>query len=196
MTGTILRMRPFLLIALLALPTSLYAQNAPRQRIGGYRGEVLANLNEVQDKIMQLAQAFPAAKYSWRPARGVRSVSELFMHIAGGNYFLATFLGRKPPKDLPADLEKITDKEKVVAELRRSFDYLRNVIATEPDASLEKSVKMFGSTTTHRGVLMTMLNHLHEHLGQSIAYARMNGIAPPWSEGPPPAPEKKAASKS
>jgi uncharacterized damage-inducible protein DinB len=175
-------MRSFALIALLAVvPLSLDAQTARRPRITGYRAEVLANLDEVQDKIMQLAQAIPAAKYSWRPAKGVRSVSEVFMHIAGGNYFLSTFLGRKPPADLPKDLEKVTDKQKVVTELRRSFDYLRNVIAAEPDANLEKTVKMFGSTATHRAVLMTMLNHLHEHLGQSIAYARMNNVVPPWS---------------
>jgi uncharacterized damage-inducible protein DinB len=169
-------------LSLIALPFPMYAQNAPRQgRIRGYRAEVLANLNEVQDKIMQLAEAVPAAKYAWRPAKGVRSISEVFMHIAGGNYFLATFLGRTPPPDIPKDLEKISEKQRVVSELRRSFDYLRHVIANEPDANLEKTVKMFGATTTHRAVLMTMLNHLHEHLGQAIAYARSNGVVPPWS---------------
>jgi uncharacterized damage-inducible protein DinB len=157
-------------LLLIVCPVTAFAQNTPRApRITGYRAEVLTNLSEVQDKIMQLAEAVPPAKYAWRPAKGVRSVSEVFMHIAGGNYFLATFLGRKPPADLPKELEKITDKQRVLAELRKSFSYLRQVITEERDADLEKTTKMFGVTTTHRAVLMTMLNHLHEHLGQSIA---------------------------
>lgn len=147
----------------------------------GFRSEFVANLDEVQEKIMDLAEAMPAAKYTWRPAEGVRSISEVFMHIAGGNYFLATFLGKQPPADIPKDLERITDKQKVLAELRRSFEHVRTIVAAEPDADLEKTVRMFGGQTSHRGVFITMLNHLHEHLGQSIAYARMNGVVPPWS---------------
>jgi hypothetical protein len=78
-------------------------------------------------------------------------------------------------------LEKISDKRRVVEELKKSFEYLRMVATQATDADLDKSIKMFGYDTTHRGALMTALNHLHEHLGQSIAYARMNGVVPPWS---------------
>lgn len=166
------------MIALTLAPAVAFAAN---NNVTGYRGEVLANVAEVQDKILQLAETVPAAKYSWRPAKGVRSVSEVYMHIAGGNYFLSTFLGRKPPADMPQDLEKITDKDRVLKELRKSFDYLRNVITTERDADLDKAVNMYGNKTSHRGVLLTATAHLHEHLGQSIAYARMNGVVPPWS---------------
>ena len=140
------------------------------------------DLADVEDKITRLASSIPAEKYSWRPATGVRSVSEVFMHIAGGNYFLATFVGAQPPADLPKDLERITDKATVLAELKKSFDHARRVIAAESDADLEKSVNLFGKPATHRYVFTTMLNHLHEHLGQSIAYARMNGVIPPWSQ--------------
>ena len=150
-------------------------------KLSGFRAEFVADLDDVQDKIMQLSSAVPAEKYSWRPAPGVRSVGEVFMHIAGGNYFLATFVGQQPPSDLPKDLERITDKAAVVAELKKSFDHARRVIANESEADLEKSVNLFGRPATHRYVFITMLNHLHEHLGQSIAYARMNGVAPPWS---------------
>jgi hypothetical protein len=69
----------------------------------------------------------------------------------------------------------------VISELRRSFDHLRKSIEAMPDSELEKPVKMFGTQTTERGVLLTTISHLHEHLGQSIAYARTNGVAPPWS---------------
>ena len=87
------------------------------------------------------------------------------------------------PSDLPADMEKITDKARVVAELKKSIEHLRATAKTMNEAELEKSVKLFGNNTTQRGVYGTILNHLHEHLGQSIAYARINGVAPPWSAG-------------
>lgn len=174
-------------IALLALslPAVAFAkvQNTPQPAaaapLTGFRAEFIANLDEVQDKLFELAEATPAEKYGWRPAPGVRSISEVYMHIAGGNYFLATFIGVEPPKGMP-DLEKsVTKKADVLAELRKSFDHLRTAARGADD--LEKPVKMFGNNTTYRGVLMTMLSHLHEHLGQSIAYARMNGVVPPWS---------------
>jgi uncharacterized damage-inducible protein DinB len=179
------------IVAFLILATTLPATarqqqptarpQAPAPKLTGFRAEFLADLDEVQDKIMQLANAVPAEKYGWRPAPGVRSVSEVYMHIAGGNYFLATFVGQQPPSDIPQDLEKIGDKPAVVAALKKSFDHIRRVIANESDADLEKPVNMFGKPATHRYVFITMLNHLHEHLGQSIAYARMNGVVPPWS---------------
>jgi uncharacterized damage-inducible protein DinB len=145
----------------------------------GFRAEFLTNLDDVQEKILDLAESIPADKYAWRPAPDVRSTSEVFMHIAGGNYFLSTFLGMDPPK-MNGDIEKvITKKADVVAELKRSFEHLRNAVNAVGD--LEKPVKMFGTQTTYRGVLVTVVSHLHEHLGQSVAYARINGIVPPWS---------------
>jgi len=169
-------MKSLVLVCLL-LPTLAFAAT-PKS---SFRSELLTDLDDVQKKIVDLAKAVPAEKYAWRPDAGVRSVSEVYMHIAGGNYFLATFLGVQPPADMPKDLEKITDKEKVLAEMQKSFEHVRRIAEKATDADLEKSVKMFGSTTTHRGVYITILNHLHEHLGQSIAYARMNKIVPPWS---------------
>ena len=171
-------------LCLLALPL-LAKQNtaAPQAQNGkapaGWRAEFLANLDDVQEKILDLASATPAEKFSWRPSADIRSISEVYMHIAGGNYFLATFLGVPAPK-MNGDIEKtVTAKADVLAELKKSFEHLRNAVAGASD--LEKPVKMFGKPSTYRGVEMTMLSHLHEHLGQSIAYARMNGVVPPWS---------------
>ena len=147
----------------------------------GFRAEFLRDLDEVQKKIIDLASAVPADKYPWRPAKGVRSISEVYMHIAGGNYFLASFVGMKPPSYDTEHLEQIHDKAKIVQELKRSFDHLRTAILMASDADLDKPIKMFGNDTTVRGGFITALNHLHEHLGQSIAYARMNGVIPPWS---------------
>jgi uncharacterized damage-inducible protein DinB len=157
------------------------AMKAPPQNgapKSGFRAEFLHDFDDVSKKIVELAEAMPASKYNWRPGPGVRSVSEVYMHIAGGNYFLATFAGAKPPSYDTRNLEKITEKARVVEELRKSFEYLRTVAV---QADLDKPIKMYGYDTTHRGALMTALNHLHEHLGQSIAYARMNGVVPPWS---------------
>jgi len=177
------------LFVLVAIPLFAYArvQNAPPKppqnsgpaAVQGFKAEFVANLDEVQGKIMELAESVPADRYGWRPASDVRSVSEVYMHIAGGNYFLATFLGVDAPK-MNGDMEKkVVRKAEVLSELRKSFDHLRAAAAGVSD--LEKPVKMFGTQTTNRGVLMTILSHLHEHLGQSIAYARMNGVVPPWS---------------
>ncbi len=145
----------------------------------GFRAEFLMNLDDVQEKILSLAEATPADKFAWRPAPGVRSISEVYMHIAASNYFLATFVGVPAPKS-NGDIEMtITKKADVIAELKRSFDHLRS--AANGVSDLEKPVKMFGNTTSYRGVMLTMLSHLHEHLGQSVAYGRMNGVVPPWS---------------
>lgn len=165
------------IVATILLLWSSSVAGAPK----GFRVEFLAGLDDVQEKIVSLAEAVPAEKYRWRPGSEVRSIAEVYMHVAGTNYFLATFLGKQPPADMPPDIEKISDKQKVLRELTRSFDHIRALAMAENEADLEKKVKLFGNTTTRRGVYLTMLNHLHEHLGQSIAYARMNGVVPPWS---------------
>ncbi len=166
----------------LAVPVLAHARTQtapPPPKPQGFKAEFLTNLDDVQEKILDLAESVPAEKYSWRPGPGVRSTSEVFMHIAGGNYFLSTFLGAEAPK-MNGDMEKIvTKKADVIAELKRSFEHLR--IAVNATNDFEKPVKLFGTQTTHRGVLVTILSHLHEHLGQSVAYARMNGVVPPWS---------------
>lgn len=182
-----MKIRTALAVVLLCTPLAASARaamKAPPQNgapKNGFRAEFLHDFDDVSKKIVELAEAMPAAKYNWRPAPGVRSVSEVYMHIAGGNYFLATFAGAKAPSYDTRNLEKIADKARVVDELKKSFEYLRMVAVQGGDADLEKPIKMFGVDTTHRGALMTALNHLHEHLGQSIAYARMNGVVPPWS---------------
>ena len=113
------------------------------------------------------------------------------MHIAGGNYFLLTFMGVKPPMKMDPGMEKtITDKAEIAKQLKASFDHLRKAVIETQDKNLEKMTEMFGSTVTYRNVLFTVMSHLHEHLGQSIAYARTNGVVPPWT-----AAEQAAAAK-
>lgn len=155
-------------------------QTVPAPPKTGVRAELLHDLDDLQKKILSLATAIPADRYAWRPGRGVRSVSEVYMHMAGGNYTLVSFVGDHPMLDTRT-FERITEKPRVIEELRRSFDYLRDTIINTSDADLDKMIRMFGNDSTERAAFMMALNHLHEHLGQSIAYARMNDIVPPWS---------------
>lgn len=146
------------------------------------QGDLLANLADTEKKIVSLAEAMPQDKYSWRPAEGVRSVSEVFMHIAGANYMIPNFIGVKPPAGISRDMEKtVTDKAKVVEHLKQSFAHVRQAIEASTDPT--KPAKLFGRDTTYNNVKLLIVTHLHEHLGQSIAYARMNKVTPPWSAG-------------
>jgi uncharacterized damage-inducible protein DinB len=154
------------------------------QARAGFRGEFLDLLDDAQKKVLTLADAVPADKYSWRPAPGVRSVGEVYMHLASANYFFPTLWGVKPPADVDvANLEKQGgDKAKVAAALQQSFAHVRQVVDATSDADLDKPISLFGHPGTVRMAMFVLANHIHEHLGQSIAYARSNGVVPPWSK--------------
>lgn len=159
----------------------------------GLRADVVSELSAVEKQLVSLAEAIPAEKYAWRPADGVRSVGEVYVHVAGGNYLLGSMLGVKRPEGTGPDMEKkIRDKATIVPGLKASYDYVRGAIEGLSDADLDKKVNFFGTEITERAVLLRALGHSHEHLGQSIAYARMNGITPPWTAAEA---EKKAAPK-
>ncbi|MFI5118944.1 MAG: DinB family protein [Thermoanaerobaculia bacterium] len=173
-----------LAFALLAAPAARAQAPAaaPAAPTTGFRAEFLGQHAYGEKQILDLAEATPADKYGWRPAPGVRSISEVYIHIAGGNYFLLGFAGVKPPAGLDKEMEKnVTEKSKVIDELKKSFAHVRAGIASLSNADLDKPVTMFGRDTTVRGVMLGAVSHEFEHLGQSIAYARMNGIVPPWT---------------
>jgi uncharacterized damage-inducible protein DinB len=153
------------------------------KRPPGLRGEIQYELDDAEQKLIQLASVLPPDKLSWRPAPGVRSFGEVFLHVAGGNYELGAFVGMKPPAGL--DLKKIeqqgSDKGNAIAAMRVSFELLRERIAAMSDADLEKQIDYFGRPGTERLALIEAAVHAHEHLGQAIAYARSNGIVPPWT---------------
>ncbi len=158
------------------------SDNAPAPPKAGFRADVLADLNDIEKKVEDLAGAMPADKYSWRPMEGVRSVGEVYSHIAGSNYLFMSFLGVKSPdRPKPSEQGGPAAKEEVTTMLKPSFDLFRTTVLKLSDADLDKPTKMFGNPATYRSVLITQLCHLHEHLGQSIAYARMNHVVPPWT---------------
>jgi len=157
---------------------------APAAPASGFRADFLTQFDDVSKKIVDLAEAVPADKYGWRPAPGVRSISEVYMHIVGGNSYIPSFIGVKPMEGIERGMEKsVTEKARVVDLLKKSMAHARAAVLATPDADLDKKVKIFGGESSERGVIMIIGNHLHEHLGQAIAYARANGIAPPWSKG-------------
>ena len=113
---------------------------------------------------------------------GVRSVSEVFVHVASANFFLPTFAGAKLPSGLSRDAEKtVTKKEDVIKLVKDSYESLKNFMSTLDPKTLDDQIEFFGTKGTKRRLLLILLDHNHEHLGQSIAYTRMNKIVPPWS---------------
>ena len=135
-------------------------------------------------KLTDLAGAMPADMYGWRPAEGIRSVSEVYMHVAGANFELASALGVAMPTDVPENLEKdVTDKEQVLEILKKSQEHVHEALEMVMNEDLSGEVNAFGRSFTRYQVLMIISGHCHEHLGQSIAYARSNNVTPPWSEG-------------
>ncbi len=164
--------------------------------VTGYRSEILAEVMIQEDKFTRLAEAIPVDKYNWRPAPDVRSFAEVFLHVSAANYNLYKLVGTPPPAAVDVKgLEKsTTDKAKVIATLKDSFAHAKTAIKAMTDADLEKSLDWFGGKNTQRGILLFIVRHAAEHLGQSIAYARFAGITPPWTEDmQKKQPEKKDA---
>ena len=171
-----------LVIGLLSLGGASRAQVAPKGP--GYRAEYLAELSVAEDHVVRLAEAIPADKYTWRPAEGVRSISEVLLHIASSHNNMPRMLGVAAREGmLAADYDKsTTDKAKIVAAVRESFALMRGGVERLTDADAGKTLPWFDGKNTYRGMLYFMARHTGEHTGQLIAYARMIGVVPPWSE--------------
>ncbi len=188
-------MSPMLLV-LSAFPVG--AADAADAAPAGIRGEILAGIKDAQDKLIQLAEATPEAKYSWRPSKDARSTGDVFMHVASGNYFLAGFAGVKAPEGI--NLEKyessLTKKADIQKALKDSFAHIEKALVNVSDADLDKPAELFGRKSTVRGVYLLLLSHAHEHLGQAIAYARGSGIVPPWTAARQAAAKEQAGKKT
>jgi uncharacterized damage-inducible protein DinB len=167
----------FLSLALSAV--ALHAQDPREGMWQGFGGEWL----HVSRQLIALAEAIPAGKFSWRPAEGVRSVSEVYMHIALTNFELLSVTGKPMPTEIkPDDMEKtVTAKADVIAWLKRSLEAVKIAHAAVKPADLARKVKVDNRDATVDSVYLRIIIHANEHMGQLVAYARMNGIVPPWS---------------
>jgi uncharacterized damage-inducible protein DinB len=151
------------------------AQSQP----AGLQADYAKDLSTLSDKFTGLARVM-SAKYDWKPAQGVRSVGDVFNLIVKENGLLAGVLSGTPNTAAPP--APITDPEKLQGALKDSYANLQKAIAGLSDSDLQTPVKLFGHYLTKQGAVMLLLGDQHEHLGQSIAYARSNGVVPPWSK--------------
>jgi uncharacterized damage-inducible protein DinB len=174
------------------------------EKVDGFRGEFLAEWDIAERQLLQLANAFAAGDYEWRPGTTARSVSEVLVHVGCGTFMLLEVLGTRAPADLYPnapeepmerlwalvrkndELEQASrEKDKVVALLTRALASARDTITRLDDAGLERTLFFFGQTSTIRRVSLRLLAHTHEHMGQLIGYMRMRGMPAPWPDWRP-----------
>ncbi len=188
-----MRARPFLtplLLLALAATTAPAQQSADRPaQAASFMSIMHRDVNQVQEKIIGLAKAIPESAYGYKPG-GARTTSETFKHVVADNYLIPIAMGKPAPTssgitDYPSSVayEKRTmTKEQVIAELEASFKHLHEAMNITTDANLAEQVDFFGSKVSRQHAMIATVTHLHEHLGQLIAYARANNVTPPWSQ--------------
>lgn len=169
-----------LLLLVLCLVSSGIAQNIPEGVGQGYDGE----FKHVSTQLLALAEATPADKFGWRPSPGVRSTSEVYMHIAIANFYFLSVVGKQtmPPEIKPGFEKSVTAKADVISWLKRSLDAARDAHAQETPKDMERKVEFAKQGTTAGNVYLRLIIHCNEHMGQLVAYARMTGVTPPWSK--------------
>jgi uncharacterized damage-inducible protein DinB len=181
-----------LLILFLFAFSSIYGQDdaageKTASEASGFTAEFVGQIHFIQGRLLELQKAVPQENYNWRPAEGIRSVGEVYLHAALANYYFIKMSGQQLPQDINIDIgpekwDKMTsDKQEITKILKRSFADIQKTAQNISDADLAKTVKVFGMEMSMRNFMVSSLNHLHEHLGQSIAYARINGVTPPWT---------------
>jgi uncharacterized damage-inducible protein DinB len=176
-------MKKALLLLLLfsARPAVAQNQKLPEGIWQGYDGEWL----HVTQQLIALAESTPEEKFSWRPAPDVRSTSEVYMHIAEANFYLLSVTGPKMPADMREGMEKtVTAKGDVIRWLKRSLDAVKQAHLAVTAKDLQRKVHIADRDATVDGMYLRIIVHANEHMGQLIAYARMSGIVPPWSNSP------------
>jgi uncharacterized damage-inducible protein DinB len=148
------------------------------------KAQSLQDLGDMKDKFVRLAEAIPAEKFTWRPSEGVRSISEAFLHVAEMNYQMPAQIGAPAAPGYKKDgffETSTTDKAKVIDQLGQSFDYVEAFVKGMSNADFAKPEKAFGPDANAGDIVYIIIADDHEHLGQSVAYARVNGIVPPWT---------------
>jgi uncharacterized damage-inducible protein DinB len=155
--------------------------------VTGYRSEVMAEVMIQETEFVRLAEAIPADKYTWRPSPDVRTIAEVFLHASAANYNLYKLVGTPTPAGIDTKTleQSTTDKARVIDTFKASYAHAKAAIRFMPDADLEKTLNWNGGKITERGVLLYIVQHIAQHLGQQIAYARSIGVIPPWTVDPP-----------
>ena len=174
-------MKKWLFLVILFSVRSALGQTAPEGIWQGYDGE----WRHVSSQLIALAEATPADKFAWRPAPGVRSTSEVYMHIAIANFYLLSVTGPKMPAELKEGMEKsVTSKAEVINWLKRSLEAVKQAHLAVTPQDLHRKVHIEDRDATVDGMYLRIIVHANEHMGQLVAYARMTGVVPPWSRNP------------
>jgi len=169
------------------------AADAAAEPAGIAAADMLAYLESkidiAEDKFIQLAEAVPEESYDWRPMEDVRSFREIFLHIAADNWYGGALMGVQTPEDIAvtgdgetvtAYQDQVLSKAETLEHLRRSFVYFSGALDATRD-HLDTPAKLRTTELTYGDLWVRLVTHMHEHLGQTIAYARANEIVPPWS---------------
>jgi uncharacterized damage-inducible protein DinB len=162
---------------------------SPGTSAGSVATDLLADLSTVETKIVDLATAIPENKYNWQPD-SARSVRKVLLHVAADNYLMPAMIGFTPDPATGITTDYATGaafearnlpKDSVIAELRKSFAFVKQSLQGTTASAMAGPVTMFGQPFTGQSAWILAVTHVHEHLGQLIAYARTNGVKPPWS---------------
>jgi len=147
------------------------------------KAQALLDLQAVNKKCVDLAGALPSEKLTWRPAADTRSFAEVFLHVAGERYSILSMMGATPPAGFKAgEFEKsTTERDRIVEDLNQSWDFANKTINGMSNADFAKLMPKLGPQANEGDVIYILVADAHEHLGQLIAYARQNGIVPPWT---------------
>jgi uncharacterized damage-inducible protein DinB len=178
-------------IAPVALSAQSQSQSVAARPASAVVEALMRDIAALEEKLLGLAEAIPEEKYGWRPGEGVRSVHEVMTHVAADNYFLPTFAGVPAPDatgiksgDYPsvqAYEKRTAPKAETLQTLRASFAHLKSAMQMADQQFLDQTLDIFGTKMSGLDLTVLTTTHLHEHLGQVIAYARSNGVVPPWS---------------
>ena len=175
--------------AMLAIaPLTAYAQdhahaNQHHSTAVAVRNELMGQFNMSMRKFIALAEAMPADKFAWKPQQDAMPVGHVYAHVAHYNYYYPqSAMGVAAPAGMKLDtLENLRDKAQIVALLKASAEHVKKAVGAMDAERLDKGTKLYGREVPHWAVLVQLVAHMNEHLGQSIAYARANDVVPPWS---------------
>ena len=172
-------MRKIILTLAILYPAAAFAQNG-----AAVRDEMMRHFDESMSKVIALAAAMPADKFTWKPSEPSMPVGQVYGHIARYNFdYITSEMGAPAAAGVGRDtLERMRDKAQLVALLRKSSDFVKASVGAMPAAQLDRNTTLYGRQVPQWAVLVQLVAHMNEHLGQSIAYARANNIAPPWSQ--------------
>lgn len=180
-----------LLLAVVGTASAAAAQQPPSRaaQSPSFMADMHRDVNQVQQKIVALAKAIPESAHGYKPS-GARTTAETFKHVVADNYLIPIAMGKPAPSssgitDYPSSVayeKRQMTKDQMVAELEASFKHLHEAMALTTDANVGEQVDFFGTKVSRQYAMIATVTHLHEHLGQLIAYARANNVTPPWSQ--------------